>query len=156
MFDKQASFSLYPDIPSEERNHESLMEGRIRGCWCPRRPPVPASAIPSKPATAEIKAPALCQFQTDDTAANCLSLGRSRRRLPVVGKQFGQSGDGVRRDAREHVVEPGERLDAAPLTGRDEASQHGRRPLFEPWRNLKSINMSTLKGTNPKKSIPLV
>ncbi len=57
MFDKQASFSLYPDISSEERNHESLIEGRIRGCWCPRRPPVPASAIP--PATAEIKAPPL-------------------------------------------------------------------------------------------------
>ena len=44
MFDKQASFSLYPDIPSEERNHESLMEGRIRGCWCPRRPPPPIVA----------------------------------------------------------------------------------------------------------------
>jgi hypothetical protein len=47
--------------------------------------------------------------------------------LPVVGKQFAQSGDGVCRDSREHVAEPGKRLDAAPLAGSDEASQHGRR-----------------------------
>ena len=42
-------------------------------------------------------------------------------------KQLGQSGDRVRRDAREHVAEPGKRLDAAPLAGSDEAPQHRRR-----------------------------
>jgi len=44
-----------------------------------------------------------------------------------VGKQFAHPGDGVRRDALEHVVEPGKRLDATPLAGGDEASQHCRR-----------------------------
>jgi hypothetical protein len=33
----------------------------------------------------------------------------------------------VRRDAREDVLKPGKRLDAGPLAGSDEASQHGRR-----------------------------
>ena len=47
--------------------------------------------------------------------------------MPVVRKQFAQPGDGVCRDAREHVAEPGKRLDAAPLAGSDEASQHRRR-----------------------------
>ena len=42
-------------------------------------------------------------------------------------EQFVQVGDGVRRDAREHVAEPGKRLDAAPLAGSDGASQHRRR-----------------------------
>jgi hypothetical protein len=56
------------------------------------------------------------------------SLSRESRRSPVVGKQFGQSGDGVHRDAREHVIEPGKRLDTAPLTCSDEASQDGGRP----------------------------
>jgi hypothetical protein len=45
--------------------------------------------------------------------------------LPVVGKQFAQPSDGVHRDAREHIMEPREWLDAAPLAGSDEASQHG-------------------------------
>lgn len=44
-----------------------------------------------------------------------LSFSRGSRRLPVVRKQFSQSGDGVRRDAREHVAEPDKRLDAAPF-----------------------------------------
>ena len=44
--------------------------------------------------------------------------------MPVVGKQFAQPSDGVCRDAREHVSKPGKRLDATPLTGSDEASQH--------------------------------
>jgi hypothetical protein len=33
----------------------------------------------------------------------------------------------MRRNAREHILEPSERLDAAALAGRDEASQHGGR-----------------------------
>ena len=45
----------------------------------------------------------------------------------MVGKQFAQPSDGVRRDAREHVTEPGKRLDAAPLAGSNEAPQHRRR-----------------------------
>src|SRR5947209_17841067 len=56
-----------------------------------------------------------------------LSLGRASHGLPVVGKQLAQPGDGVCRDAREHVAEPGKRLDAAPLAGSNEAPQHGRR-----------------------------
>src|ERR1044072_3402929 len=59
--------------------------------------------------------------------ADCLCLGRGNRRLPRMWKQFAQPGDGVRRYAREHIVEPGKRLDAAPLAGSDEASQHRRR-----------------------------
>src|SRR5579884_1696314 len=54
-------------------------------------------------------------------------LGWGNRWLPVVGKQLTEPGDGVRRDAREHIVEPGKRLDATPLAGSDEASQHRRR-----------------------------
>src|SRR6516162_853472 len=60
-------------------------------------------------------------------SADWLGLGRGSRRLPVVGKQFAQPGDGVRRHAREHVTEPGKRLDAAPLAGSNEAPQHRRR-----------------------------
>ncbi len=45
-------------------------------------------------------------------------------RLPVVRKQLAQAGDGVRRDAREHVPEPGKGLDAATLAGSNETSQH--------------------------------
>ena len=56
-----------------------------------------------------------------------LGLRRCSRRLPVVGKQLTEPGDGVRRNAREHVLEPGKRLDAAPFAGSDEASQHSRR-----------------------------
>src|SRR5438067_2258184 len=41
-------------------------------------------------------------------------------------KQFSEASDGVRRDAREHVAEPGKRLDAAPFAGSNEASQHRR------------------------------
>jgi hypothetical protein len=33
----------------------------------------------------------------------------------------------MHRDTREHVTEPGERLDAGPLAGSDEASQYRRR-----------------------------
>src|ERR1044071_465699 len=61
-------------------------------------------------------------------SADYLSLGWGSRRLPVVGKQFAQPGNGVRRDAREDIAEPGERLDAGPFAGSDEASQHRRRP----------------------------
>src|SRR5215475_10073356 len=58
--------------------------------------------------------------------ADCSGLGRGDRRLPVVRNQFTEPGDGVRRYAREHIVEPGKRLDAAPLAGSDEASQYRR------------------------------
>jgi len=53
-----------------------------------------------------------------------LGLSRAGHRLPVVGKQFAQPGDGLLRNAREHILEPGKRLDATPLAGTDEASQH--------------------------------
>src|SRR5689334_10445606 len=33
----------------------------------------------------------------------------------------------MRRDAREHVTEPGKRLDATPLAGSDKTAKHGRR-----------------------------
>ena len=33
----------------------------------------------------------------------------------------------MRRDAREHITEPGERLNGIALAHRDEAQQHGRR-----------------------------
>ena len=58
---------------------------------------------------------------------DCLSLGPGSRGLPVVGKQFVQPGDGVRRGTREDVAEPGKRFNAATLAGGDEAPQHGRR-----------------------------
>src|SRR6516164_1933271 len=60
-------------------------------------------------------------------SADWLSLGRGSRPLPLVGKQFARPGDGMRRDAREHVREPGERLDAAPIAGSNEAPQNRRR-----------------------------
>src|SRR5689334_18119629 len=53
-------------------------------------------------------------------------VNRAERWFPVVGKQFVQSRDGVRGNAGEHIVEPRERLDAAPLAGSEKASQHGR------------------------------
>ena len=56
-----------------------------------------------------------------------LSFRRGSRRLPVVGKQLTEAGDGVPRDARKHVVEPGKRFDTAPFARSDEASQHSRR-----------------------------
>ena len=43
-----------------------------------------------------------------------------------MGKQFAQSGDGVRRDAREYIPEPGKRLDIAALARGDEAPQYCR------------------------------
>jgi hypothetical protein len=43
------------------------------------------------------------------------------------GEQFAQPGDGVCRDAREHVAEPGKRFNAAPFAGSNEAPQHRRR-----------------------------
>ena len=55
------------------------------------------------------------------------SLNRAGHGLPVVGKQFAQPGDGVRGNAGEHVMEPREWLDAAPLAGSDETAQHGCR-----------------------------
>src|SRR4051794_31243146 len=48
-------------------------------------------------------------------------------RLPVLRQQFTKPGDGVRRDAREYVLQPGKRLDTAPLAGSDEASPYRRR-----------------------------
>src|SRR5215471_15576487 len=54
-------------------------------------------------------------------------LGGSRERLPVMGKQFLDSVDGVLRDSREHITEPGERFYGIALAHRDEAQQHGRR-----------------------------
>ncbi len=33
----------------------------------------------------------------------------------MVGRQFAQAGNAVQRDTREHIKEPGERLDTAPL-----------------------------------------
>src|ERR1700676_5812939 len=46
--------------------------------------------------------------------------------LPIVRQQFTDSSDGMRWDTREHIVEPVERLNATPLAGSDEASQHRR------------------------------
>ncbi len=66
--------------------------------------------------------PFICHFRTK--ASNFkLNLAGS----PVVRKQFAQPGDGVRRDTREDIAEPGEWFDAAPLAGSNEASQHRRR-----------------------------
>src|ERR1700680_974898 len=56
-----------------------------------------------------------------------LSWSLGSERLPVVRQEFIQAVDGVRRDAREHIVKPGERLNAAPFAGSDKASQHCRR-----------------------------
>jgi len=42
--------------------------------------------------------------------------------LPVGGKQFVQPGNGVRRDVRERIAEPGKQLDAEPFEGSDEAA----------------------------------
>jgi len=53
----------------------------------------------------------------------------SYERLPVVRQEFIQPVDRVRRDAREHISEPGKRLNAAPFAGSDKASQHRRRSL---------------------------
>ena len=54
-------------------------------------------------------------------------LNRAGRWLPVVGKQFAEPGYRVRGTAREHIMEPRERLDPAPLAGSNGPSQHGRR-----------------------------
>src|SRR5690348_3754322 len=48
--------------------------------------------------------------------------------VPVVGKEFGEPRDGMVRNAREHVFEPGEGIDTGSLAGGHEAPQHGRRP----------------------------
>ena len=56
-----------------------------------------------------------------------LSWSLGSERLPVVRQEFIQAVDGVRRDAREHIVKPGERLKAAPFAGSDKASQYRRR-----------------------------
>src|SRR5215831_5144454 len=54
-------------------------------------------------------------------------LNGSRERLPVMRKQFLDPVNRMRRDAREHITEPGERLNGIALAHRDEAQQHGRR-----------------------------
>src|SRR5215831_2054013 len=53
-------------------------------------------------------------------------LGGSRERLPVMRKQFLDPVHWMRRNAREHITEPGERLNGIALAHRDEAQQHGR------------------------------
>ena len=49
-----------------------------------------------------------------------LSLGGR----PVVREKFGDPGDGVVGDARQDILEPGERVDAHSLTGGRETAQH--------------------------------
>jgi hypothetical protein len=44
-----------------------------------------------------------------------------------MGKQLAQPGDSVRGNARQDIVEPRERLDAARLAGSDETAKYGRR-----------------------------
>ena len=67
------------------------------------------------------------KWRGNTAASASLGLSWAAHRLPVVGKQFAQPGDGVLRDAREHIAKPGKRLDAGSLAGSDEASQHRRR-----------------------------
>ena len=55
-----------------------------------------------------------------------LDLSRGSSRLPVVGQQFVQSDEWVCRNTREHVVEPGKRLDIAAFARSNEAAQDRR------------------------------
>src|SRR5262245_30990010 len=48
-------------------------------------------------------------------------------RGPIVREQFSEPIHGMYSNAREHIAEPGERLDAATFAASDEAHQHGRR-----------------------------
>ena len=54
------------------------------------------------------------------------SGGRGRGGLPPVGQQFRQAVDGVGGDAREHVLEVGEGLDAVAIATGDQAEEDGR------------------------------
>src|SRR5215469_13054361 len=70
-------------------------------------------------------------------------LGGSRERLPVMRKQFLDSVDRVLRGAREHITEPGERLNSKAPAHRDEAQQHGRRlaaPIAAEERPVPTTN----------------
>ena len=73
------------------------------------------------------------------TIADCLSLGCGSHGLPVVAQQFAQPADRVRRDAREHVVEPGKRLDAAPLAANGP-------PPVDPVRRQRAWLSSAIVG----------
>jgi hypothetical protein len=53
---------------------------------------------------------------------------RGASRLPAIGEQVGQLRRRQRRQAREHVLQIGPRLDAQTMTGRCETEQHRRRP----------------------------
>src|SRR5580704_367635 len=53
-----------------------------------------------------------------------LGLSRVVYLVSSCGEAIRSAGRWRRRDAREHVMEPGKRLDAAPLAGSNEASQY--------------------------------
>src|ERR1035441_1038041 len=56
-----------------------------------------------------------------------LGVNSSLGGYPVVRQKFAESGDGMVRDARENVLEPGERIDADSLTGSHKAPQDRNR-----------------------------
>lgn len=71
------------------------------------------------------------------------SLGWGSRGLPVVGKQFTEPGDGVARDAPEHVAKPGKRLDDS--IAHDTTMQ--RRPVNQEERFTRRLHShDTLAG----------
>src|SRR5215475_9060704 len=53
--------------------------------------------------------------------------GPSIERLPVMREQFGYAMYRMSNNAREDILEPGERLDGIPLAAGDEAQQYCRR-----------------------------
>src|SRR5690242_348088 len=57
-----------------------------------------------------------------------LPAGSGVRGYPVVRQEFGDAGDGMGRDTRQDVLQPGEGIDRDPLARCDEASEHRRRP----------------------------
>ena len=61
------------------------------------------------------------------TAGFAVKPEPGRSLISSCGEQLAQPGDAVRGNARQHIVEPRERLDAAPLAGSDETAKHGRR-----------------------------
>jgi hypothetical protein len=53
------------------------------------------------------------------------SFRLSRSGGPVVGKQLGETGNGVSGDAGKDIMEPEEWIDAHALASSHEAAQHG-------------------------------
>lgn len=73
-------------------------------------------------------------------------LGQGRRRLPSMGRRFGQWSDGVRRDAREHAVEPGERATVGMVAVEGPTAV----PQNESWQAAARRPKSAVSGAGTK------